>query len=89
MWCIFAVGKLKIQSNMKPNRNITLLLLAVVLMALPAKLSAQIYEFRDASGLYRVEYIPNEKMALSCYRKAIEKLKDPDRPRFVRWYFHV
>ena len=33
--------------------------------------------------------IPNEKMAMSCYRKAIEKLKDPDRPRFVRWYFHV
>lgn len=33
--------------------------------------------------------IPNEKMALSCYRKAVEKLKDPDRPRFVRWYFHV
>ena len=47
---------------MKPNRSITLLLLAVVLMALPTKLSAQIYEFRDASGLYRVEYIPNEKL---------------------------
>ena len=29
------------------------------------------------------------KMALSCYRKAVEKLKDPDRERFVRWYFHV
>ncbi len=47
---------------MKQNRSITLLLLAVVLMALPTKLSAQIYEFRDASGLYRVEYIPNEKL---------------------------
>ena len=33
--------------------------------------------------------ISNEKMAMSCYRKAIEKLKDPDRPRFVRWYFHM
>lgn len=33
--------------------------------------------------------VPNERMALSCYRKAVEKLKDPDRPRFVRWYFHV
>ena len=31
----------------------------------------------------------NEKMALSCYRKAVEKLKDQDRPRFVRWYFHL
>lgn len=30
---------------------------------------------------------PNEKMALSCYKKAVEKLKDPDRPRFVRSYF--
>lgn len=29
------------------------------------------------------------KMALSCYRKAVEKLKDPDREHFVRWYFHV
>lgn len=33
--------------------------------------------------------VPNERMALSCYRKAVEKLKDPDRPRFVRWYFHM
>lgn len=33
--------------------------------------------------------ISNEKMALSCYRKAVEKLKDTDRPRFVRWYFHL
>ena len=29
------------------------------------------------------------KMAGSCYRKAVETLKDPDRERFVRWYFHV
>jgi hypothetical protein len=33
--------------------------------------------------------VPNEKMALSCYKKAVEKLKDPDRPRFVREYFEV
>lgn len=31
--------------------------------------------------------ISNDKMAMSCYRKALEKLKDPDRVRFVRWYF--
>lgn len=31
--------------------------------------------------------VPNEKMALSMYRKALEKLKDADRPRFVREYF--
>lgn len=33
--------------------------------------------------------VPNEKMALSMYRKAVEKLKDVDRPRFVRHYFGV
>lgn len=37
----------------------------------------------------RPSEVPNEKMALSCYRKAIEKLKDPDRARFVREYFGV
>ena len=31
--------------------------------------------------------VPNGKMATSCYRKAVEKLKDKDRPRFVRSYF--
>lgn len=33
--------------------------------------------------------VPNEKMALSCYKKAVEKLKDSDRPRFVRSYFEM
>lgn len=33
--------------------------------------------------------VPNEKMALSMYKKAVEKLKDKDRPRFVRDYFGV
>lgn len=33
--------------------------------------------------------VPNEKMALSMYEKAVEKLKDADRPHFVRPYFHV
>lgn len=32
---------------------------------------------------------PSEKMARSCYRKAVEKLTDPDRPRFVRAYFSL
>lgn len=32
---------------------------------------------------------PSEKMAKSCYRKAVEKLTDPDRPRFVRAYFDL
>ena len=31
--------------------------------------------------------VPNEKMALSCYKKAVEKLTDKDRPEFVRDYF--
>ena len=33
--------------------------------------------------------VPSDKMALSCYRKAVETLKDPDRVSFVRWYFHL
>lgn len=31
--------------------------------------------------------VPNEEMALSCYRKAVEKLKDPDAGFHVRKYF--
>lgn len=33
--------------------------------------------------------VPNDKMALSMYKKAVEKLKDPDRPLFIRQYFKV
>ena len=33
--------------------------------------------------------VPNERMAVSMYRKAVEKLKDVDRPKFVRRYFGV
>ena len=47
---------------MRPKRIITLLLLAVALTTLPSKLRAQTYEFRDANGVYRVEYIPNERL---------------------------
>lgn len=31
--------------------------------------------------------IPSEKMALSCYRKAVEQLCDKDRKHFIREYF--
>lgn len=31
--------------------------------------------------------VPNDKMALSCYKKALEKLKDVDNDDFVRDYF--
>lgn len=31
----------------------------------------------------------NEKLATACYKMAIRKLKDPDRPRFLRDYFHL
>lgn len=40
-------------------------------------------------GFSSVANVPAEKMAKSCYRKAIEKLSDPDRPRFVRAYFDL
>lgn len=38
-------------------------------------------------GYKTPEEVPNEKMALSCYRKAVEKLTDKDNPEFVRDYF--
>ena len=38
-------------------------------------------------GMNSPEAVPNEKMALSMYRKAVEKLKDVDRPMFVREYY--
>lgn len=31
--------------------------------------------------------VPNDKMALSCYKKALEKLKDVDAGFHVRRYF--
>lgn len=31
--------------------------------------------------------VPNEKMAKSCYRKAVEKLKDVDNMEYVRTYY--
>jgi hypothetical protein len=40
-------------------------------------------------GATTPEAVPNEKMALSMYRKAVEKLKDVDRTHFVREYFEV
>lgn len=40
-------------------------------------------------GAASPEAVPNEKMALSMYRKAVEQLKDVDRPKFVREYFDL
>lgn len=47
---------------MKNKRKITLLLLAVLLTAIPSRVVAQTYEFRDGSGIYRVEHIPYDKL---------------------------
>lgn len=38
-------------------------------------------------GAASPEAVPNEKMALSMYKKAVEQLKDVDRPKFIREYF--
>lgn len=40
-------------------------------------------------GLNSPNNVPAERMAKSCYRKAVEVLKDIDRPHFIRWYFHL
>lgn len=47
------------------------------------------HSIAEDMGYKAAKDVPNERMALSCYRKAVEKLKDPDRANFVRWYFHV
>lgn len=38
-------------------------------------------------GFDTISEVPTEKMALSCYRKAVEKLCDKDRKHFIREYF--
>lgn len=38
-------------------------------------------------GYKTVAEVPNEKMALSCYKKAVEMLKDPDGGFRIRKYF--
>lgn len=40
-------------------------------------------------GYKNLSEIPNEKMALSSYKKALEKLKDPDRSMFIRPYYKL
>lgn len=40
-------------------------------------------------GCKSVAEVPEEKMALSMYRKAVESLKDVDRHHYIRDYYHV
>lgn len=40
-------------------------------------------------GYKSVSEVPEEKMALSMYRKAVESLKDIDRHHYVRDYYQV
>lgn len=40
-------------------------------------------------GYKMVSEVPEEKMALSMYRKAVESLKDVDRSHYIRDYYHV
>lgn len=35
------------------------------------------------------EFVPKDMMPKYFYEVAVEKLKDVDRPKFVRDYFHV
>ena len=55
---------------MKHKCSITLLLLVAALMALPTKLSAQTYEYEDANGVYRVEYVPYSKEESKVTKKS-------------------
>ena len=47
---------------MKHKRSIALLLVVATLIALPSRLSAQTYEFRDGNGVYLVEYVPIDEL---------------------------
>lgn len=40
-------------------------------------------------GYKSVAEVPEEKMALSMYRKAVESLKDVDRHHYIRDYYHM
>lgn len=40
-------------------------------------------------GYRSVIDVPSERMALSMYRKAVESLKDIDRPHYIKNYYHV
>mgnify|MGYP003323771709 CR=1 FL=1 len=45
---------------------------------------------RWSIGFSSVEIeVPEDKMALSMYRKAVESLKDIDRHHYVRDYYHM
>jgi hypothetical protein len=55
---------------MKHKCSITLVLLVAALMALPTKLSAQTYEYEDANGVYRVEYVPYSKEESKVTKKS-------------------
>lgn len=47
------------------------------------------YSVAEDMGYKQPSEVPNEKMALSMYKKAVEKLRDADRPRFIRQYFRI
>ena len=40
-------------------------------------------------GYHSISEVPQEKMALSMYKKALESLKDIDRSHYIAEYYHV
>ena len=40
-------------------------------------------------GYQSLSDVPAEKMALSMYKKAVESLKDIDRPHYIADYYHI
>ena len=49
--------------------------------------SAHARSVAEAMGYKSPLEVPNERMALSMYKKAVEKLKDPDKGFHIRKYF--
>jgi hypothetical protein len=35
------------------------------------------------------EFVPKDMMPKYFYNMAVEKLKDIDRPKYIRWYFNL
>ena len=77
-----AVESLGGKLDEKPSYNgLALLVTANMIYSDHAKSIAEDMGYKTA------QEAPNEKMALSCYKKAVELLKDPDKGFDIRRYF--
>lgn len=79
---IGAVNKLQGEDEKKPYYNTYALWVAANNIY-----SDHANSIAEDMGYKMPSEVPNEKMALSCYKKAVEKLCDKDNPDYIRDYF--